>query len=83
MNESPLLVFPTTEANYLNENVRTEGMYLRDHSAIKCMTAIIGSLNGPVTGEECKGDFEHYSACAYKMADAMLKARSISNATGE
>jgi hypothetical protein len=51
------------------------GLTIRDYFAAKCMSAVIGSLNGPVTGEEYPGDFEHYASTAYKMADAMLKAR--------
>jgi hypothetical protein len=75
MDTSLLTVHPTTEANWFNENVRTEGLLLRDYFAAKCMSAVIGSLNGPVTGEEHPGDFEYYASTAYKMADAMLKAR--------
>ncbi|MDV2903114.1 hypothetical protein R0H17_15855 [Phytobacter diazotrophicus] len=54
------------------------GMTLRDYFAAKCMAAVIGTLNGPVVGELYPGDFEHYAGCAYKMADAMLKAREAS-----
>ena len=52
------------------------GMTLRDYFAAKCMPAVIGSLNGPVTGEEYPGDFDYYASAAYKMADAMLAARA-------
>lgn len=52
-----------------------EGMTLRDYFAAKLMPAVIGSLNGPITGEEYPGDFDHYAECAYRMADAMLRAR--------
>lgn len=52
-----------------------EGMTLRDYFAAKLMPAVIGSLNGPVTGEEYPGDFDHYAECSYRMADAMLRAR--------
>ncbi|UBH60609.1 hypothetical protein [Proteus vulgaris] len=51
------------------------GMTLRDYFASKCMSLIIGSLNGSVVFEECKGDFDVYAKQAYVMADAMLKAR--------
>lgn len=51
------------------------GMTIRDYFAAKCMLAIIGTLNGPVVFEECKGDFDVYAKQAYVMADAMLKAR--------
>lgn len=53
-----------------------EGMTLRDYFAAKLMHAVIGSLNGSVTGEEKPGDFDYYAECAYKMADAMLRARN-------
>jgi len=52
-----------------------EGMTLRDYFAAKLLPAVIGSLNGPVTGEEYPGDFDHYAECSYRMADAMLRAR--------
>lgn len=48
---------------------------IRDYFAAKMMPAIIGTLNGAVTGEEYPGDFDMYAECAYKMADAMLRAR--------
>ncbi|MCZ4057828.1 hypothetical protein O3W44_00215 [Pantoea sp. LMR881] len=51
------------------------GMTLRDYFAAKLMPAVIGSLNGTVTCEEKPGDFDYYAECAYKMADAMLRAR--------
>ncbi|MCG7388794.1 hypothetical protein [Pantoea sp. ACRSB] len=51
------------------------GMTLRDYFAAKLMHAVIGSLNGSVTGEEKPGDFDYYAECAYQMADAMLRAR--------
>lgn len=52
-----------------------EGMTLRDYFAAKAFAAVIGSLNGPVTGEEYPGDFDRYARCSYRMADAMLRAR--------
>lgn len=75
MSKYPITAFPTTEANWFNENVRTEGMDLRDYFAAKSLVAVIASLNGPVTHEEHPGDFDYYANCAYKMADAMLRAR--------
>ncbi len=66
--------FPTNESNY--EKVwSTPGMTLRDYFAAKLVASVIGSLNGPVTHEEHPGDFDYYANCAYKMADAMLRAR--------
>lgn len=55
--------------------VAQEGMTLRDYFAAKLVSSVIGSLNGPVTHEEHPGDFDYYANCAYKMADAMLRAR--------
>ncbi|MFL6614139.1 MAG: hypothetical protein ACJ8LD_10560 [Pantoea agglomerans] len=75
MSDYPITAFPTTEAHWINENARTEGMMLRDYFAAKAFAAVIGSLNGPVTGEEYPGDFDHYAECSYRMADAMLRAR--------
>jgi hypothetical protein len=57
------------------EALSSHGMSLRDYFAAKCMLAIIGTLNGSVVFEECKGDFDVYAKQAYVMADAMLKAR--------
>lgn len=48
---------------------------IRDYFAAKLMPAVIGTLNGAVVGEEYPGDFDRYAECAYKMADAMLRAR--------
>ncbi len=56
----------------------SQGMGLRDYFAAKCMASVIGSLKGPVTGEEHPGDFDYYASCAYKIADAMLRAREAS-----
>lgn len=58
-----------------NHIIDSHGMTLRDYFAAKLMPAVIGSLNGPVTGEEYPGDFDHYAECSYRMADAMLRAR--------
>lgn len=57
------------------DSVDSDGMTLRDYFAAKLLPAVIGSLNGPITGEEYPGDFDHYAECAYRMADAMLRAR--------
>lgn len=67
-----LTVHPTTEANWCNENVRTEGLLLRDYFAAKAMQAM---LCAPV------GKFEHtnsqqVSLSAYSIADEMLEARN-------
>ena len=69
--------FPTVVDNHLKE-YSDPGMTLRDYFAAKCMDAVIGTLNGPVTCEEYPGNFDYYASCAYKMADAMLRAREAS-----
>ncbi|EJA4670362.1 hypothetical protein MVR12_005369 [Escherichia coli] len=65
MNESPLLVYPTTEANWFNENVRTGGMTLRDHYAGMAMATLIASSDNE----------QAVAVKSYRFADAMLKAR--------
>lgn len=68
---SLLTVHPTTEANWPNENVRTEGLLLRDYFAAKAMQ-----------GELSKGEGfekpENVAKYAYEVADAMLRAREAS-----
>lgn len=56
----------------------SNGIYIRDYFSAQLMPAIIGSLNGSVTGEEYPGDFYRYATCAYHMADAMIRAREAS-----
>lgn len=56
----------------------SNGISIRDYFAAQLMPAIIGTLNRPVTGEEHPGDFDYYATCAYRMADAMLRAREAS-----
>lgn len=73
MNDSPLLVYPTTEANWLNENSRTEGMTLRDHFAAKAMQGAIANNMFSDAGSD--HEIEWVVRLSYKYADAMLKAR--------
>lgn len=69
MNSDYLLtVYPTTEANWHNENVRTEGLVLRDHFAGLAMQSISLSLD--------KNEQQLIANAAYQMADAMLVARN-------
>lgn len=70
MSEYPITAFPTTEANWINENVRTEGMTLRDHFAGKALASIPLSLDD--------GEQALIANAAYRMADAMLRARYLS-----
>lgn len=51
-----------------------EGMTLRDYFAAKALPSILNP--NPVTGQYALvADFEDCAITAYKMADAMLKAR--------
>lgn len=71
--------FPKQQWEYDGQNnvlqYQEDGMTLRDYFAAKAFQAVIGSLNGPVIAEECKGDFKMYAKSAYKMADALLRVR--------
>ena len=58
--------FPVTSDNYAN--AESTGMKLRDYFAAKAMQAEM--MNGVH-----ESDFPEYAGRAYKMADAMLKAR--------
>ena len=58
--------FPVTSDNYANPN--SEGMTLRDYFAAKAMAA-------DMTDGIHENDFAWAAARAYKVADAMLKAR--------
>ena len=77
MNNNLATVFPTTEVNWHNENVRTEGLLIRDYFAAKAMQ---GMLAYP--GDEQRGshhnnnDYDGVSSMAYAYADAMLEARN-------
>lgn len=75
MNSDYLLtVYPTTEANWPNENVRTEGLVLRDHFA---GLAMLGILSNPGQLDNVNDDAANWVARdAYLVADAMLKARN-------
>ena len=56
--------------------VAQEGMTLRDYFAAKAMNAMISTIPLPWSlREQCEGDFYDTAQSAYKMADAMLKAR--------
>ena len=76
MNESPLLVYPTTEANWLNENSCTEGMTLRDYFASKALGLCYADyLNYAAENGVQEGWRDGVAKDAYLIADAMLKAR--------
>ena len=64
--------FPITEANGANSGM--PGMSLRDYFAAKAISAVLAPC--PVTGQFARiSEFEDCAITAYKMADAMLKAR--------
>jgi hypothetical protein len=66
MNNSPAFpVFPETSGGHA---AAFQGMTLRDYFAAMAMDAFL-SRDG--------GTYEQDADCAYKMADAMLKARVI------
>lgn len=76
MNDSLLTVYPTTEANWFNENVRTEGMSLRDYFAAKAMASIVRRWDGHSFGGGSESpQYKELAEDAYFIADAMLKAR--------
>ena len=70
MDNSLLTVNPTTEANWYNENVRTEGLLLRDYFAAKAMQSIPMGLDA--------NEQQLIANASYRMADAMLRAREAS-----
>jgi len=57
------------EMVYTQENEKLNGMTLRDYFAAKAMT---GLLTAEIVGEYSN---EHVAEIAYRIADAMLKAR--------
>jgi hypothetical protein len=57
------------EMVYTEENEKLNGMTLRDYFAAKAMT---GLLTAEIVGEYSN---EHVAEIAYRIADAMLKAR--------
>ncbi len=69
-----LTLFPTTESNWPNENVRTEGALLRDYFAAKAMQGILAN-SAMIDSAVCDSSAQWVSDGAYRMADAMLKAR--------
>ena len=60
--------FPATESNYHNENMRGEGMSLRDYFAARALAPAFPSMT--------TRDVQYAAEAAYELADAMLAARS-------
>ena len=78
MDNSLLTVHPTTEANWFNENVRTEGLLLRDYFAAKAMQSAL--LTSKPENPLGRVDIYAQSVAeiSYEIADAMLRAREAS-----
>ena len=72
-SDYPLTVYPTTEASWPNENVRTEGLVLRDHFAALAMQGILSNPGQLDSVNESAASW--VARDAYLVADAMLKAR--------
>ncbi|HDM8441839.1 TPA: hypothetical protein RU323_004103 [Yersinia enterocolitica] len=71
-----LTVSPTTEANWPNENVRTEGLLLRDYFAARALGLCYAQYLNYAEAEGFQEDWRTGVALdAYMMADAMIKAR--------
>jgi len=68
MSDSLLTVFPTTQANWQNENMRSEGLLLRDYFAASVVSGVLSSPGASY-------HFNNLAEDAYKIADAMLRAR--------
>ncbi|CNL52984.1 Uncharacterised protein [Yersinia intermedia] len=74
--EHLLTVSPTTEANWHNENVRTEGLLLRDYFAARALGLCYAQyLNYAAVEGFQEGWRTGVALDAYMMADAMIKAR--------
>lgn len=65
------MAFPVPETEF---NLFHEGMTLRDYFAAKAMQSLYSRAGGSpvIDAESC----DYFASHAYKMADAMLKARS-------
>lgn len=75
-DEHLLTVSPTTEANWPNENVRTEGLLLRDYFAARALGLCYAQYLNYAEVEGLQEDWRTGVALdAYMMADAMIKAR--------
>jgi hypothetical protein len=72
--------YPTIEANYHNENMRCEGMTLRDYFAVKAMNALIvnNEIAKRIVSKDMSGSqgYQAIAREAYNMADAMLLERA-------
>lgn len=70
-------VFPTTESNYHNENMRGDGMSLRDYFAAKALSGLLAWPGDEGSGSyHSNSDPKHTASMAYKYADALLAERA-------
>ncbi|CNJ09923.1 hypothetical protein [Yersinia pseudotuberculosis] len=74
-NKQPLTVSPITEENWHNENVRTEGLLLRDYFAAKALQGWLASYPEASSHPVVAGNENKVAKEAYQMADAMINAR--------
>ena len=74
--EQPITAFPTTESNWYDEDVRSEGMTLRDYFAAKAMQGDWASQSEDYNLARYTDDaLDKQAKIYYRMADAMLRAR--------
>ena len=72
--------FPTVEANYHNENMRSEGISIRDYFAAKALAGMLADRANierfdVISNQELVDPEALMATAAYQMADAMLKVR--------
>ena len=70
--------FPTVEANYHNENMRSEGLTLRDYFAAKALSGMIaqGGLGFMGWHPSNWDSSKSLAKSAYEIADAMPRERA-------
>lgn len=66
-------LFPTTEANYSNENVRTEGASLLDGFAMVALQGILA--NEHVSPMQYNFNADAVASRSYRLARAMMQTR--------
>lgn len=71
--------FPSTEANYHNENMRSDGMSLRDYFAAKALQGQMDrekDFSKTVREQGFQKYAAHLAETSYQLADAMLAERA-------
>jgi hypothetical protein len=71
--------FPTTMHNYGDGKYASDGMTLRDYFAAKSLQGICANPDDSHAPEDETYDqyVDEITRCAYKIAEAMLKAREV------